>query len=403
MIKRLLARPELGVVLGLAGQAGSAMALALLSARWLGPADRGLVVIATVMGSLLMLVGSLGTPTGARVLVALDEGCDERMSVADVLASTRILLWIHLFTAASVGGLVFWLVSGHVRWSVLLLFVGYAVLMLAAYARRELLHGVGKHRVAVNGEILTVITQLLLTATAHLMDALTVETALMALSVGVVAQLLYQRTLLGDRRRGSTTSRARLLRYSFPALATTVGQAFALRGDRLILGVIATSAAAGVYGSAASLSEALTLLAAGVGQVLFRRSSGGTSRARVRHSLVAVTALTALGAALLAAVAPWIIEIALGDAYLAAVAPLRVLCVATVPLAAYQVSVAALNGSGRLTAAGRVTLSGAVVLTLGCVVLVPMWGMAGAAWASVLAYAFMAVGAFAALPARDAR
>ncbi|MCT1603729.1 lipopolysaccharide biosynthesis protein [Dermacoccus nishinomiyaensis] len=402
MIKRLLARPEVGVVVGLAGQAGSAMALAILSARWLGPADRGLVVVSTVLGSLLMLVGSLGTPTGARVLVALDEARHERMSVADVLASTRILLSAHLFTTTAVGALVFWLVSGQLRWGVLLLFVGYAVLMLAAYIRRELLHGLGKHRAAVNGEILTVVVQLGLTTAAHVAEVLTVETALLSLGLGVGAQLLMQRVLLGEHREGASNARLRLLRYSFPALGTTVGQAFALRGDRLVLGVIASSAAAGVYGSAASLSEALTLVAAGVGQVLFRRSSGGTSRARILKPLVAITALTGIGAAALAWLAPWLIEIALGDAYMSAVVPLRVLCVATVPLATYQVAVAALNGSGRLSAAGRVTLTGAVVLTVGCFVLIPAWGMVGAAGASVVAYTFMAAGAFWSLPARDA-
>lgn len=396
MIRRLLGRPEVAVILSLAAQAGSAMVLALVSARWLGPSDRGIVVISTVLGSLLMLVGSLGTPTGGRVLVAREDG--ERMSVGDVIASTRVLLVAHVATAAVVGALVFFLVEGRLSGGVLALFVVYAVLMLAAYIRRELLHGLGLHRQAVNGEVVTALCQLALTVAAYAAGILNVWTSMVALIVGVAVQVGRQHALMREHRGGSGAQRRRLIAFSAPALGTTVGQAFTLRGDRLILGAMIGSAAAGIYGSAASLSEALTLVGAGVGQVLFRRSTSGASRQSILKPMMGIAALTALGAMVLIVAAPWVVGVALGDAYASAVTPLRLLCLATVPLAAYQVAVAGLNGSGRLGAASRVTLSGAVVLILACVVLVPLAGTNGAAWASCGAYCVMAAGAFFSLP-----
>lgn len=356
--------------------------------------------MSSVLGTLLMLIGGLGTPTGGRVLVARED--DTRMRLADVIASTRPLLLVHVVTAAVAGAAVFGVIQGHVDWIVLLLFDAYAVLMLAAYTRRELIHGLGLHRQAVNGEILTALVQLGLTIAVYLLGVLNLWTALAMLVVGVQVQVLRQVWILREYRGGTHDRFRRLVRFSLPAAATAVGQSFALRGDRLILGVMATSAAAGIYGSAASLSESLTLIAAGVGEVLFRRSSQGASRSDVARTVVVIAGITAVGAGVLALVAPWIIDLALGSAYGSALGPLRILCLATVPLGIYQVAVAGLNGSGRLGAASRVTMTGAACLALACFLLIPRWGSSGAAWSSVLAYAVMAVGALWSLDRKPA-
>ena len=53
-------------------QAGSSRLFAVLSARWLGPTDRGVLAVLLTLGSFLMWVGSLGYATSVRVLIALN-------------------------------------------------------------------------------------------------------------------------------------------------------------------------------------------------------------------------------------------------------------------------------------------------------------------------------------------
>lgn len=400
MLRGLAGRPETRVVLTMILQSGTAMLLALLSARWLGPADRGIVVIITFLGSILMLVGSLGTATGARVLVGREDGT--RLTPRRVLRSTRPLLLAHVGTATVAGSLTLWLVDGHVDWGVCALFAVYACSMLWAYLRRELLHGLGRHQEAVRGEVCSVIIQLGLVAAAHLAGHLNVYVAVAAMAVGILAQVAYQTPYLfpgeldaAEHERGDLRS---LVGFSVPALATTVGQEYTLRADRLFLGVAIGSASAGVYGSAASLAETLTLLAAGASQILFRQAARGLTLGHLLKCHAVVGCATALGAATLWITGPTLIDITLGEEYHSAVGPLRILAIGAIPFAVYQLNVAVINGAGNLGRAARLAGAGALTLTVACFVLIPLVGANGAAWASVMSYSVLAVGSFAALP-----
>lgn len=407
MFRRLVARPELRVVMTMVLQSGTAMLLALLSARWLGPSERGIVVIVTFLGSILMLVGSLGTATGARVLVARED--ETHLSAARVLRSTRPLLFVHSVTALVAGAATLWFVDGRIDSGVCALFVVYACAMLWAYLRRELLHGLGFHQAAVRGEVLSVVGQLGLISAAQVAGRLNVYVAVAAMAAGILAQVAYQARCL--RTAGSCDDSAlntkgdlgRLIGFSLPALATTVGQEYTLRADRLFLGIAMGSASAGIYGSAASLAETLTLLAAGASQILFRQSSRGLTRSYLSKCHAVVALATASGALVLWLLGPWLVHVTLGSAYGSAVDQLRILSIAAIPFAMYQLNVAVINGAGRLGAAGRLASLGALALTLGCFALIPWLGTSGAAWASLLSYSVLALGSFLALPAQRRR
>ena len=58
------------VVALMAVEAALGAVFALITARQLGPGDRGVIVIITTLGSFLMLLGSCGAATGGRMLLS---------------------------------------------------------------------------------------------------------------------------------------------------------------------------------------------------------------------------------------------------------------------------------------------------------------------------------------------
>lgn len=334
-----------------------------------------------------MLVGGLGTPTGGRIKVGQDS---DNYTVRDVLLSTRPLVLVHVVTATVVGGAVFGAIGEVRHGTVLAGFVPYAVLALQAYVMRETLHGLGAHSLAVTSELFGLLLQIVAAVVLKVSGGL----SLASVYCTMIAALMLQCAMLWKRLRryvqfSGERRTASLVRFSLPAMVTALGQSFAQRGDRLILGFLTSSAVVGIYGSAASISETLTLISAGVGQVFFRRATM-TSGDIPRSRRWAVIGLTALGAVAMVLAAEPLIYISLGPAYLSGIGLVRVLCVAAVPLASYQLDVAILNGLARLRSASICTLAGAGTLAVGCAAAVPQHGAIAAAWSSVAAYSVMA-------------
>lgn len=389
---RLIRGPEARVVGGMFTQAAISMVLALMSARWLGPSDRGIIVITTVLGTLLMLVGSMGVATGGRILLGAERayGINSRY----LLHLARPLIAFHLVTASVVGATVITMSKGAFDAVAVVLFAAYASLLVYAYLAREFLHGEGKHTAAIMGEVLFSTAQLLVVTLAQVSGWLNLYVAQASMVLGVVAQVWYLRRFLPgveSEKIGEGPSLSSLLRVSYPALGAALGQAFALRADRVFLGLMSTSAAAGIYGSAASFSECITLVTAGVSQVVFRdvaRQKSPSNLLTVRRLALLLTAALAI---LLATAGPRIATVLLGDSYAGIGGLLPILCLAAIPLGVYQLNAAMLNGMGHLRRMSSITIFGAASLAVLCTILVPAIGAEGAAWASVASYSAMAL------------
>jgi O-antigen/teichoic acid export membrane protein len=364
-------------------QAGAAMAFALLTARWLGPADRGIVVLSATMGSLLMLAGALGVATGGRILVGRPDG----PGAVELLHASRPLLLAHVVTSTVFGATILAVVLPEDRPWVLGLFVAYAVMCLVTYRRRELLHGEGRHARAILSEAGALVAQVIAVGALHVGAVLTAELTLMVMIGGQLVQVVAQAGSWSTRPKGINLKS--VVRFGLPAVVTSFGQAVAIRGDRVILGILAGTTAVGIYGAAASLAELLWLVASGSGQVAFRRASRECA-GRDGRTWLFVMGLTLCSAVALAAVAPIIVPLLLGPDYAEAVPLVWLLCIGALPMASYLLDVATLNGLGHLRASALATIVGAAVLVVSSLVLIPRWNMTGAAVASVVAYAAMA-------------
>jgi O-antigen/teichoic acid export membrane protein len=387
-----LTNNEVRVVFAMTVHAATACIFALLTARWLGPTDRGVLVVVVTTASFLMLVGSLGIGTGGRVLL----NAAPPLRITRFLEIAHRLSMVHILTAAAVGLPVLALTHGLPDWWIGLVFIPYAVGQLLAYLQREAMHGIGRHAPAVFGDVLTATVQTVLVVALWLLGRLDLHLACLTMLVGITAQTIFleaclRKTALRESRCEPQSSFAEVARFSLPAVANILGQAFVIRGDRLVLGALATSGAVGIYGVAGTFTELLWLIPGGVAQIVFRRASLRGARAEYRRKRnVTLLCTLCLGVAM-ASCAHWIIPLLLGYAYIGAVEITYLLIVASLPMASYQLDVAVLNGLGRLKYAGFTTTIGTAVLVVGCLLLIPVWGAMGAAVASLVAYTALAI------------
>jgi O-antigen/teichoic acid export membrane protein len=388
----MLQRVETRLFVSMAFSAATASVFALVTARWLGPSDRGVLVIFATTSSFLTLVGSLGVTTGGRVLLT----AKPPLPLPRYLRIARALSLFHVVTATVIGIPILAMTHGLPDVGIGMIFVPTAMLGLLGYFQREALHGRGRHVTAVSGDLLGITVQIVIVAGLRLTGHLDIHAACLVLLVGAAVQVVFLDLRLRKGRpssdqNGTQQSLLAIVRFSLPAVATNLGQAFVIRGDRLLLGALTMSATVGIYSVAGTVTELLWILPSAIAQVAFRRAALLGQTHQYRRTRNAVLLLTLFLCFALAGTARWLIPALLGADYADSVALTYPLIVATIPMASYQMDVAVLNGLGQLKVASRITLTGSAVLAVACLVLIPLWAAWGAAIASLVAYTVMAV------------
>lgn len=389
-VKSLL-RSRTVQVVGLLGiQAVLAAAFAVLTARWLGPDDRGVIVIVTTLGSLLMLVGSFGAATGGRMLLSQEAPDYSARRHREV---TQRLAGVHLLTMVVVGWPLLAVANAWRGWLVAGVFALYGVSMVAIYLLREALHGVGLHSRATFGDVFmnaVLLAGLLATQIVFKVTVLSVTWLLFLAAAAEVGFLVFHLVRVPSARETAHHRSMRaLLLLSAPALLASLGQAFTIRGDRLVLGVLSDSHAVGIYGTAATFAEIMWLIPMGVGQIIFRHAAQGRYEHIKRLQTATLLCMAVVGV-IAAALAKPAVAALLGPDYADSVPLIWLLLAASLPMGVYHLHAPMLNGAGDLRGpaiAGG--LSSAVLLIL-CVTTIHAWGAYGAAIASFAAYSIMA-------------
>ena len=373
------------------------MAVALLSARLLGPEDRGNLVLATTIATLLLLVSSLGAGQASRVLLA-EPG--RWWTWPRFLALSAVLTVPHVVLSATVGlAVLSALTSGG--GDLALAFVVYSATALSAHLLREGLHGLGRHRTTIAVDVSSAAVQLGLIAAAFAAGVLTPVTALYIGAVcylGAIAARIVvgRRADVWAREQPSVTPRewwreARgFVSISRVALVAAVGQSFVVNGDRLVLGTAGSEAQVGIYAVASSLAQIAWVAPVALTPMLTRRIAAAGTLAASRRMRLQVLALTGVLAVAVALGGWFAIPILLGDEFTPAREVLPILCAAAVPYAGYHVDSAASAGLRDLR-------TGALGALVGCATLVPaaiggyqLLGTAGVACGVFVAYVVMA-------------
>jgi O-antigen/teichoic acid export membrane protein len=383
----------------LAGNAGF-FAAVLVLARGLGPAGRGSIAFITVLALVLAHVVALGVTSATLVYAA--ERPDRRPALftnlvlftgsAGAVVAAAVCVPLLAFEAARPDGLeedvVLLLVPGTV--AVVLVEAGYAFLIGCSRFGRQ---------AAITATAPWLYAAVLLAVAAG--PGLDVRRAAVA---WVATTWAWALLLAGASLHGTGVGRADLrllvdsVRFGVRAWVGSLSLFLAARVDQLLLGLIATEAALGIYATAVNAAEVLLYVPAAAVTALLPAIVRTPAAERADRALRAFRVLALVtGAAIVvaAAVGPVLIPLAFGDEFDGSVLPFALLLPSALGFAAFRVFSAPLLAAG---SPGLSSVGAAVALAVGVALdlaLIPRFGASGAAAAATLA--FLAGGGAAAL------
>jgi stage V sporulation protein B len=373
-------------------QVASGVAIAILVTRLTGAHGKGAYSLMGLVVSIATLAAGLGIGSAAiyhigRKTFPLEKATGTLVTVT--LASTVV-------STAAVG-LTFLLFSHSYFHEItnVQLWIGLAGLpffQLATGAGNILL---GLNRVVqfavVNlfQVVVTLCIQLGLTVAGRL----TLDLALGAWVIGLAAGLVLSLSMIGRRASLRPAFEWPIFRsyvsYGAQAYIANLLFLFNYRLDSLIVNGLIGVASLGIYSIAVSMAELLWYLANSISLVMFPHISG-LSRAEADRITPIVTRNTLL-MTLIAAIAMfllgrWIILVVFGPAMLPALLPLWLLLPGIVTLSAGKVISSYLSGIGRPRYGAYLSVPMVVLTVIFDVVLIPRFGIAGAAIASSIVY-----------------
>jgi len=179
------------------------------------------------------------------------------------------------------------------------------------------------------------------------------------------------------------------LKYGVRVYLANILTFLCYRLDMLLVAYYLGATQVGFYALAVGMAEMVWILSRAVQTILFPLvSSSEQSESRVLSAVVArhTLFLSLLGCIGLAVVGRWVIEIFYGSQFLPSFVPLLILLPGILSFAFVGAPVSYLSGIGRPIFATWASLI-ALVVNIGLnMILIPKWGIAGAAFATTIAY-----------------
>lgn len=208
--------------------------------------------------------------------------------------------------------------------------------------------------------------------------------------LGAVAWIALRRRLVDPIRPGREQW-PRLLRYGAPLSLAAVPQIANTRFDQLLLIPFVSSEELGFYVAAVAFATLSTPVVSAFGIVLFPRISEAKGANEIKRLILRYVRPAIVTAALVAAVgastAPFLLPLLFGSGFDAAVPVSQILLPAGAILACSEVLKSVLLGLARTSTILSSEITGLVFNIAGLAILVPAFGIVGAAVASLLAYA----------------
>ena len=191
---------------------------------------------------------------------------------------------------------------------------------------------------------------------------------------------------LGAGVEDATAVRERVA-FALRSFPSVLGEGLGARLDQWLVGALMTVSSAGVYSVALGLCDIILLPSQALGFPLFAAASRSELVSSFpRKPLVIALSLSGVAAIVFAANAWWAIPLVFGDAYRDAVVPAIVIAIGSVALGAQRAIGPYMAGRGRPGLCSLASMTTAVVLAVSVVVLVPRFGLNGAASGSAIAY-----------------
>lgn len=370
----------------------------VLVTRWLGPAGRG------------QLAAAIMWPTTAGTVISLGLQHAFAYAVGVGWATPRRLQTMALTLTGLVGlptMIVFWYLCpwifhtqfGDQIWipRVFALFIPlslYSGLLLPIYQGAGDFTRWNIARLFRSGAWTVGVVLLGITAVLTVTKLLLVQLLILLMLGGFLFSQLNRLKTRADVKENAPLNR--ILKYGLAiyvsGLAYTVNQQL----DQLLLSLWVVPSDLGQYAAAATLSGVLLIVPAMVGPIVFSKVARATTdcQGQLQHIRMAIafalTLLLPLGLIMMA-LAPWLTHLLYGPEFILAGAILRVLAPAAIFLGAGIALSDVLRGAGKPMYATYGALTGALITVIGLALALPKFGVWGAAWVSLSAYAAMMI------------
>lgn len=377
-------RSLLHLLTGLTGVSAALALTGVLTARWLGPDERGTMLLITSIAASMTAVGSLGYSLEGR----------QRLSFGDSEQFIRRSLYRSIFSALLSG--LTWVMYREVSDFPVSTFILLATAVLSFLLTMILilqngLFGLGQFGrsslILATGAFGQVFAICLLHWSGHLNLESVVVTILFV--SGVVALLLIIQ-LERNRPIAQTTTpeplqspRGLFSRWAWcPPLITQ----FFLSWDRMLIGVVSTPATVAYFGVAATLSSLVLLFATTSGQLIQAVATDSLQLREIRKHVRSFLLLSLVCATLLFLFAPAVVTSIFGPEYADAEVPTRIMLVSVPVQIAIILRTSILLGQGKYVAASISGLVGIGMDVILIFLLVPDQGQIGASLAAFAAY-----------------
>lgn len=373
---------------------GLGLLTSVVVARGLGPEGKGLYTLALLVPSLMITLCHLGIQWATAYYVA-----QRRYSIPDILGSNVWLaVWLGTGSIAlSVLLVVFfneWLVPGVPQSYLLIALLVIPAEMLFSYLRYLLL-GL-KHIYAFN--LINVAQKGILLVFMAIAVWITRGGVVSALAAGLCSWVVANVVLFSLTKRASggavfTVNWSYVKEAVFYGLKAHIGNIFWFlthRVDLFLVNGYLGSLAVGYYSLSVGLGEQLWMISQAASTVLFPIIAAEKDENRRRNLTPVVTRTafltTSLFALIMAILSPWLVKFLYSETFLPSVRPLQGLLPGIVALSAARVLANDIAGRGRPLLNTYVVAAGFIVNILLNLVLIPSYGILGAAIASSASY-----------------
>jgi O-antigen/teichoic acid export membrane protein len=390
IVSTLLARL---IVLGLA------LVSSVLLARLLGPEGRGLFALVLLLPELARNLASIGFEQATTVYAGLEPN------------RRPALLWQSAAIAGCVGGLAAaagsaWLALGAPGfptlvqgplWLYLLPLSTLPVLMFGDYCA-AILRGMNRILLLNLVEVTAKVASLVLLVGLLGVLGFGVAGAVIANSATGVAGVALILALLGGagalaRPTFDVSLWHRVRKFALPAYCTGVLGYLTYRADQILIAAFLPREHLAFYVIAVDLAERLWILTGSAANALLPHLTNSSRRDPATSAVVArhVTAWTAAACLIAFLLADVVVRVLYSPAYGAAAAPLRWLLPGVLVLSIGKILVGDLLARERVRPLAMISALGAVSNLIGNVLLIPVMGISGAAFASTISYSLVAV------------
>lgn len=363
----------------------------ILSARLLGPTGRGELAAALVWAATLSVIGTLGLPQALTYFAA-----SRPTEVGDIFITAMAILAAQSVSILAIGHFAVEILSQYQPLaveSIRLYLLSIPFSLLATYLN-TISQGLKRFRLFNAIRIASAtgyISSLLLASILDLHQAKEIILLLLwssiVIAIGGLAFFLLKVKPRGNFRWQQVR---RLLGYGLRSYWGSLSWMANGRLDQFVMSAFTNLTTLGEYAVAVSYAGVLFPLSGAFAMILYPRVAEGRKsdgHRRIAKALKLNLLFTGSGAILLGLLSPLLIPPLFGSNFVLSIYPAMILLLGTVFLGCNYVLSDGLRGMGYPLITSISETAGAVVTVLGLLILLPMLGIIGAAWVSVISYA----------------